>query len=258
MQEKLDTNGRLGTPFLVLHRREVGPMDHSEAVEQMATERYLLDEMTPELREAFEEHLFDCPECALDLRTGAAFVDEAKKQLPQLTTQAATPIAPALARPSARKRNWFAWLQPAFAVPAFALLLLFVGYQNFATIPALRLAASQPRLLPWVSFHAGTRGAAKIPVLADPKQGAVLVIDLPQNLTFTSYAFDLYDPQGKRFWSQTIAAPKGSRVGEKSNSLLIPGSGLQQGSYTLAISGVGSDGGRTEIDRHVFDIHFDE
>lgn len=233
-------------------------MDHSEAVEQMATERYLLDDMTPELREAFEEHLFDCPECALDLRAGASFVDEAKKQLPQLTTQPAIPGTPAHAKPSAKKRDWFAWLQPAFSVPAFALLLLFTGYQNFATIPAMRLAASQPRLLPWVSFHAGTRGAAHIPVLADPKQGAMLVIDLPQNSTFTSYAFELYDPQGKRFWTNTIAASKETSGGEKSNSLLIPGSGLQQGSYTLAISGVSSDGGRTEIDRHVFDIHFDE
>jgi anti-sigma factor RsiW len=35
-------------------------MKHEEAVQQLAIERYLLDELTPELREQFEEHLFDC------------------------------------------------------------------------------------------------------------------------------------------------------------------------------------------------------
>ena len=59
-------------------------MDHSQAVEQMAAERYLLNELTPEAREAFEEHVFDCHECAMDIRAAAAFVDEAKIQLPAL------------------------------------------------------------------------------------------------------------------------------------------------------------------------------
>ena len=59
-------------------------MDHTDAVQQMTAERYLLEELTPEERNRFEEHAFDCPECALDLRAGAAFVDEAKAQLPEL------------------------------------------------------------------------------------------------------------------------------------------------------------------------------
>ena len=69
-------------------------MNHSEAVEMMATERYLLGELSPELREAFEEHYFDCQECALDLRAEAAFVDAAKMQLPNMATApAASPAA---------------------------------------------------------------------------------------------------------------------------------------------------------------------
>jgi anti-sigma factor RsiW len=46
-------------------------MDHQEAVRQNATEKYLLDELDPELRDQFEEHLFDCQDCALDVRAGA-------------------------------------------------------------------------------------------------------------------------------------------------------------------------------------------
>src|SRR5215472_16506480 len=53
-------------------------MDHNEAVRQNASERYLLDELDPELRDQFEEHLFDCQDCALDVRAGAMFVEQTK------------------------------------------------------------------------------------------------------------------------------------------------------------------------------------
>jgi len=43
-------------------------MNHDEAVEQMAVERYLLGALDPGAQEEFEEHMFGCPECALDSR----------------------------------------------------------------------------------------------------------------------------------------------------------------------------------------------
>lgn len=43
-------------------------MDHTAVVRQKMTERYLLDELDAEVRDEFEEHFFDCPECALDIR----------------------------------------------------------------------------------------------------------------------------------------------------------------------------------------------
>ena len=36
-------------------------MNHSEAVEQMTSERYLLNELTPDARDAFEEHVIRLP-----------------------------------------------------------------------------------------------------------------------------------------------------------------------------------------------------
>ena len=36
-------------------------MDHNEALQQMAAESYLLNELSHDAREAFEEHLFDMP-----------------------------------------------------------------------------------------------------------------------------------------------------------------------------------------------------
>ena len=227
-------------------------MEHSEALRLMATERYLLGELSPEIRDAFEEHFFECQECALDVRAGAAFIDEAKLQL-----AAPTPLPAARVRPAPRSREWFAWWKPAIAVPVFAALLLVIGYQNFATIPSLRSAARQPRLAPWATLHVGTRDGASLPVVADRKSGAVLLIDVPETATYSSFALALDDPQGKQFWAETIQA-SATENGQPTLSLLIPGTGLQQGSYALTISGITAQGSRTQLDRRVLDVRFDE
>jgi hypothetical protein len=229
------------------------PMDHSEALQLMATERYLLGELSPTMREAFEEHFFACQECALDVRAAAALIDEAKPQL-------AAPVpVPAMApvKPVTPRRPWFSWWKPAFAVPAFAALLLVIGYQNFATIPSLRSAAREPRLAPWATLHAGTRDGAPLPVIADRKSGAVLLVDVPDPAAYASFAFALQDPQGKQFWTQTSQA-SAAENGQPTLSLLIPGMGLQQGSYTLTITGITAQGSRTPLDRRVLDVRFDE
>ena len=78
-------------------------MNHSEAVDRMIAERYLLDELDADERDAFEEHLFDCPECALEVRAGTAFVSEAKTQLPAIAAGPAAARGPgSAARPASR------------------------------------------------------------------------------------------------------------------------------------------------------------
>ena len=231
-------------------------MDHNEAIQQMVAERYLLGELTPELRDAFEEHAFDCPECSLDLRAGAAFIETAKVELPKITEVSATPLVPVIAPPIKKKINWQSWLRPVFAIPALAGLLVIVSYQNVATIPSLRKAASEPSVLPSTSFHAGTRGTEHTQVQADRTQGAALSIELPQDSSFATYSFTLYDPQGKQLWMRTVTPSKAGASGDGIVSLVIPGTGLAQGSYTLAIAGIDAQGARTEIDRHALDVQF--
>ena len=227
-------------------------MNHSEAVQQMMPDRYLLDELTPDVREAFEEHLFDCPECALDLRAGAAFVEAAKSQLPSLVG-----ALPASA-PSRSRKPWsLRWLQPAFAVPAFASLLLVLGYQNLVTYPGLRAAAAQPRLLPWAPLHGAMRDGAPLAITADRRHGVALPIDLPAQSSpdaYASYSFDLYDPQGKLAWTGAVTASSESGGNGQRLSLVIPGAMLQSGSYSLVVSGAGAHGERTVIDRYAFDL----
>ncbi len=110
-------------------------MNHTEAAKQMVVEQYLLDELTPDAREAFEEHLFDCPDCALDLRAGAAFVDEAKAELPGIAvnTEAPAKVGKFNSKPDFR----LSWWKPAFVAPVFAAMLLVLVFQNVVTFSGI-------------------------------------------------------------------------------------------------------------------------
>ena len=230
-------------------------MNHTEAGEQMATERYLLDELSADEREAFEEHVFDCPECALDLRAGSVFVAEAKAQLPGMKMSSAEP---ARAGKSGKKESfWSSLWRPAFAAPVFAALLIVLLYQNAVTFPALRTAATQPRIVPVAPLHGATRGSDHPTLTADRMHGVALPIDLSQQpgmVPAVSYVFDLRDPQGKVAWSGAAPATAEGADGEQQLSIVIPGGSLQNGAYSLTITSVDAHGGRTPIDQCVFDI----
>jgi len=228
-------------------------MDHGEALKMMAAERYLLDELNPDERDAFEMHMFGCQECALDLRVGAAFISEAKALLPELDRP-----KPALAdarpsKPEPKKNRWSFFWQPAFAMPVFAALIAVIAYQNISSIPSLRRAASEPRVFYSNPIHIGTRGAAHTSLQADRAEGLALALDLPQSSNYSSYVFELYDPNGKQLWTRTVSRGTGD---DNIVSLIIPGSGLKSSSYTLAIFGVTRDNNRIEIDRRTLDVQF--
>lgn len=227
-------------------------MNHSEAVQQMASERYLLDELSPDARDAFEEHMFDCPECALDVRAGAMFVDEAKIQLPAVSS--ATEESQ---RPKEKRTNLFPWWRPAFAVLVFAGLLIVVGYQNLVTIPALHTEADQPRIVPNAPLYGTTRGGADAVISADRAHGISLPIDIPVETgisNYASYEFDLFDPQGKRVWSGSVTSAAQRAGRDPEVSVVIPGSMLETGTYSLSVSGVGFNGSQTKLERQVFDV----
>jgi hypothetical protein len=92
--------------------------------------------------------------------------------------------------------------------------------------------------------------------VADRKSGAVVLIDdLPTDGTYASFAFALEDPQGKPFWTETVKASGG---GDGTMSLTIPGKGLQEGAYALTIAAITPEGSRTQLDRRILDVRFDE
>ncbi|MGB8474060.1 MAG: zf-HC2 domain-containing protein [Candidatus Acidiferrum sp.] len=108
-------------------------MDHSEAMRLQAAEKYVLGELPQAQRDEYEEHYFECPACAEELKATVAFMESARQVVREEVPEAvdAKEHSPATA-------GWFGWLRPTVAIPALAVLLLFIGYQNEVTIPRLR------------------------------------------------------------------------------------------------------------------------
>lgn len=221
-------------------------MDHAEAVRQKATERYLLDELDPDVRDQFEEHLFDCQDCALDVRAGAMFVEQAKTVLSE-----APNVAPARRPVSASaKPGWFAWFRPAYALPAFALLLAIIGYQNLVQVPHLEMAANQPQALPYASLNISTRGTVKTQVTAAPGKGFNLLVSIPPDSTYSTYILELYNPAGGLQYSLKIPASSP----DDARSIVIPGAGLEQGTYKLVVNGISANGQKTNLGSNPIEV----
>jgi hypothetical protein len=223
-------------------------MDHSEAASLMATEKYLLDELPPDLREQFEEHLFECHECAMDARAASVFLEQGKAVL-------ANPVPTPLPTRIHSRPGWFAWLRPAFAVPAFAALLLVIGYQNFVTYPALKSAVAQnraPQILAAAPLlSSATRGSNAPAITIRPGEPFLLPLDIPSQDGVFSYRIDLQNPAGGVEWSLAASAEAAR------NSLPIRAPGVTRaGQYEVVVAALNLKGEKVSEVRYAFDLQF--
>ncbi len=219
-------------------------MDHSESVRLMAAEKYLLEELTPELQEQFEEHFFECQECALDVRAGAALVEHSKVVLAQ-------PLAASPARtPVPATAAWFRWFRPALIVPVLAALLIVVAYQNLVTYPQLKQLASSPQILPWASINVSTRGTNTIQISPRPGEGFHLLVNIPPDSRYSSYTFNLSSPSGRLEWSRTIPAASS----DEARSIYVPGTNQEQGIYKLAVHGNTAGGESSDLGHYSIEV----
>jgi hypothetical protein len=223
-------------------------MDHDLVVGQKMTERYLLGELDPEGRQEFEEHFFDCPDCALDVRAGALFVEQSKLVLAE-KSQPVSAGLPATA-PAPAKSGWLAWLRPAFAAPVMALLLAVVGYQNLVTYPHLTRELNSPHALPFASVTVGTWGSGGPVIPISPGEDFLLIVRIPPDGGYSQYVAELYNPAGKLDCSLTIPASST----QDQWPVQVPGAKRDAGSYTLDVRGVTAAGESKEVGRTQFEL----
>jgi len=223
-------------------------MQHTDAIRSMASEKYLLDELSPALREEFEEHFFDCAECALDVRAGKTFIDQSKIALARDPAVVSRPIAV----PTQSQAWWTAWLRPAIAVPVMAMLLLVVGYESFVALPSAHNEVADlrtPHILPSASLM--NARSDRIPVVSVRlHQSFLLFVDIPADSRSASYVCELYSPDGKAAWSILVSA----EAAKNTLPLQIPSRDLAPGKYNLAISRIAADQSHTEITRYPFEL----
>lgn len=240
-------------------------MDHTEAVRLQAVEKYLLNEFTPPQREEYEEHYFDCFECAEDLKATASFMEGVRQMIREgaLEPQMARQEAPTRTQTVAN-RGWFTRLRPAFAVPVFAALLLFIGYQNGVTIPRLKTSSSSqsPEIVSSSlhlagSVRGGTEGGEAPPsVQVRPGEGFLLDFDFTPSRSSTAYRWQLLDPAGR-------ALKEGTLGGDMTNQAVhLPViSGVQRpGKYNLVFYAAADDAAQSksgnEVQRFTFTVEF--
>ncbi len=179
-------------------------MNHEDAIRESSVERYMLGELAGEPRNRFEEHLFECRECAADLRLGVTFLEASNEQL------AAVPVRRAAEAP----RRRFAWLfSPAWMVPALAACLGVIAYDTAVLLPRAPLEvapANGPAVLNSIGLCAGTprgSGGGAARQIRAPRAGSFLVsFDIPAQSDFTGYRCSLYSASGALVWQGSISA----------------------------------------------------
>jgi len=228
-------------------------MDHSEAVKLGAAEQYLLGDLSPELREQFEEHFFGCLECAQDVRAGAAFVDAARDIL---TSE--RDYAPSRISPNQPSRTWLAaLLRPAVLVPAMAVLMLFAAYQNIVVIPGLSRSLSEsntPQTLQSFSLAtSNSRAGGVLSISVRPNKPFSLYVDIPTVNQFAFYTCDLESESGTLIVSSRVSAEDAKEAVQ----LLIPASRLVAGKYTVIVRGhTPKVESSSEVTRYPFTLDF--
>jgi hypothetical protein len=224
-------------------------MNHQDALQEMAVERYLLGELGGEALDRFEEHLFDCPLCVTDLRMGTTFINAARNEL--RTAAVAAPV----------KESPFGWisglLRPSFLAPALAACLVVMGVESFILVPGMRREVVQmetPSVLNNLALaNAGARGDSVAEIVA-PQHGAFLLsVDIPGRSGFSGYLLSLYSPLGAVVW-QTKILPQ-----QASDTVVIhvPTDITKEGLNTLLVQGLLSvQGGKLEdLARYKFQLN---
>lgn len=222
-------------------------MNHQQAIDEHATERYLLREMTAEERRAFEEHYLDCAECLEAVTFGVEFLEAGHDVVHEQAQEIVNPPVP-----SGRSRFLPAisgWLRPVPAL-AFALVLCSViGYQGFQihdlkNQKEAKVARPEIRfMLTGVAHGAGEANLVQVP------RDSVLSLGINYNRSgeYVSYRAEVVGESG--MVKQSIALP--DIAGTQANVAVLPGT-LQDGQYQLIVFGRTADGTEKEVGREAF------
>ena len=173
-------------------------MTHSDATESSAAERYMLDEMSELERHAFEEHYFDCADCADEVRLGAMMREGVSAGLLGRTNVQSISSGRKTSRLSSR------FLQPAVALPwaAAAMFAIVAGYQT------VRQSSLPPQIstqaLATITLRPDSRGAD--PVVTLPATGSVVTFALEVDSS-DSLTYDLRTMEGQSVASGRADAP---------------------------------------------------
>lgn len=205
-------------------------MTHQEAVESLATERYLLDDMSNSDRQAFEDHFFSCELCADDMRVAAAMFKGAKAGF--AGGAATAQVLPMVARSAVKAPVWYR--STALPWAAAAALALVTTYQSFWVVPSLRRDQSPLAIVP-VTLRPASRGAEPVVPLSSDGTPITLAIEINEPADTGQLIYELKNADGRPIVSGRAAAPApGTPL-----LLLIPSTLVGPSHYSLSVHDAG-------------------
>lgn len=204
-------------------------MNHETAIKIQAAERYVLDEFSPEERTDFEEHYFECTECADDVRAASILAANAKVVIAEEELKAAAKL-----RSPGRPKWRFSWGLVASA--ALNLVLLAgIGLQGLRLGPRKPATPSMEAEF-YQSFGVPAASRAEMKTLQVPAGSRFFGarFDLMAGQHFDSYEYQILDAAGTLRSGQSVKAPaaNGSEL-----QLAVPVSSLAPGEYVFVLLG---------------------
>jgi hypothetical protein len=225
-------------------------MDHAEAVQHNAAERYTIGDLPVAEVEEFERHFFECPQCSEELRALSILVSNTRAVLGERPVE----VSPAKEQPPApgRVRAW--WRQPWAVTPAFAgvVVAIFAGYQALVVVPGLKHELTQIGQVEEFPLFAAARAGGETAVTPRATD-SLYVVYFDKTWEGEAHKAVLRE-QGDR---SELRAFDVSEQGRGNLMVRIPINALTPGSYVLSIQGKDSSGRDTELANYPFTLRFE-
>ena len=208
-------------------------MNHNEVASD-AVERYTLDEMQSDEREAFEEHYFDCRACSEAVRYSARMMAAGRI----VAHETPVPATNVVRMPS----RWKKWI-PAAAAAALLMVNggLFIAQRSVPVVanPAKTMVLAEVPQDNDLIQATVARGGSDEGITISANTKTSIAVDGDPNLR--GYEVLLLDSAGR-----VITRVSATQNQAKNSSTLLLGP-LPAGSYNLTIKGVKEDGNHTEV-----------
>jgi hypothetical protein len=224
-------------------------MNHQQALEEHATERYLLGEMTAEQRRAFEEHYLECAECLEAVTFGADFMEAGRQVALEDKSMRVSPAVPTW-----RERLLAVVPGGLRLVPALAVALLLVGVIGYQRLQIHQLNLQGGPKVARAEYRYTLTGIAhgspEAKLVQVPRDAVVsLSVEYDRSGDYVSYRAQILSASGEL--KQTVDLP--DTPGNMATLAVLPGS-LSPGQYALVVLGRTPDGVEKEVGRGSFNL----
>jgi hypothetical protein len=231
-------------------------MDHNYAIENHTAERYLLQELNEEERDAYEEHFFSCSVCAEEVKTASEFLETAKHVVQD-------EIKSQLHGHAVHHSLWGSWLNfrsllhplPAMACALFVVMSGFGIYQNWVTIPELRQIASAAQPTPGMTIAQVLN--AKSTIIAEEARDEQKTQIVKKSEPF-QLQFDVRPDNSGSYQSYVAYVETAGGIRKLSYNILkaetkspvkvaVAAGALESGNYFVVVRGVNSNGTESRV-----------